>query len=351
MVVVRQVQIGDLDDLLQLAEMTGFGLTTLPRDRKLLERRIRMAKQAFERSPDDPPRGEAFLFVMEDTESGHVIGTSGMVSKVGGFEPFYAYRIDTVVHSSAQLRVHKEIRVLNLVTEHNGPCEIGSLFLSPDHRRHGSGRLLSLARFLFMAEYPQCFDPTVIAEMRGVIDERGQSDFWDALGRHFFDVDFPTADYLSMVDKQFIADLMPRHPIYIPLLPEAARRVIGEVHEQTRPARRVLESEGFEFSGMVDIFEAGPILRCPLGKIRAVRQSVSGKVTDIVSGEIASDDCAISRSEGGFRACLGHVAYHAGDDGKPTSLAIERQAADLLGVSVGDVVRFVKLKAEEPADG
>lgn len=351
MVVVRQVQVGDLDDLLQLAEMTGFGLTTLPRDRKLLERRIRMAKLAFERSPDDPPRGEAFLFVMEDTDSGKVIGTSGMVSKVGGFEPFYAYRIDTVVHSSAQLRVHKEIRVLNLVTEHNGPCEIGSLFLSPDHRRHGSGRLLSLARFLFMAEYPQYFDPTVIAEMRGVIDERGQSDFWDALGRHFFDVDFPTADYLSMVDKQFIADLMPRHPIYIPLLPEAAQGVIGEVHEQTRPARRVLESEGFEFSGMVDIFEAGPILRCSLGKIRAVRQSVAGKVTDIVAGEIASDDYAISQSAGGFRACLGRVTYNTDDNGKAANLAIERKAADLLGVSKGDAVRFVKLKAEKPANG
>ena len=117
------------------------------------------------------------------------------------------------------LNVRKDVRTLTLVEEHNGPCEIGSLFLHPDYRRDGNGRLLSLSRFLFMAEHRQRFEPQVIAEMRGVIDDQGRSPFWDAVGKHFFEIDFPKADYLSMVNKKFIADLMPRHPLYVPLLP------------------------------------------------------------------------------------------------------------------------------------
>src|SRR5262249_22653987 len=158
---------------------------------------------------------------------------------------FYAYRIEKAVHESDVLKVRKEVPFLKLVTEHNGPCEIGSLFLAPSYRRDGNGRFLSLVRFLFMAEQPKRFDPVVIAELRGVIDDLGHSAFWDALGRHFFEVEYPTADYLSMVNKKFIADLMPSHPIYIPLLPKEAQAVIGQVHEQTRPALKILEDEGF----------------------------------------------------------------------------------------------------------
>ena len=58
--------------------------------------------------------------------------------------------------------------MLHLVAEHNGPCEIGSLFLAPVHRGGHNGRVLSLSRFLFMADHEHCFDPVVLAEMRGV---------------------------------------------------------------------------------------------------------------------------------------------------------------------------------------
>src|SRR6202012_5011720 len=117
------------------------------------------------------------------------------------------------------------------------------LFLAPAYRKDGNGRLLSMSRFLFMAEHPDYVDPTIIAEMRGVVDDQGHSPFWEAVGRHFFDIDFPTADYLSMVNKRFIADLMPKHPIYITLLPREAQAVIGKVHDQTEPAMAMLQQE------------------------------------------------------------------------------------------------------------
>ncbi|MFA9477242.1 arginine N-succinyltransferase [Phycisphaerales bacterium AB-hyl4] len=342
MLLIRPVILEDVDDLVTLAHHTGFGLTTLPRDRAMLERRVRDSLRGFEKLESDPPRGESYLFVMEDLSTHKIVGTSGMVSKVGGFEPFYAYRIETSVHESQTLGVRKEIPTLHLLLDHDGPCEIGSLFLHPDHRRHGNGRALSLVRFLFMADHASLFDPVVIAEMRGVIDRAGGSAFWDAVGKHFFDLDFPKADYLSIVNKQFIGDLMPKHPIYIPLLPPEAQAVIGQVHDETRPAKRILELEGFQFSGMVDIFEAGPVLRCERDAIRTVRDSQLTQVRDITDDAVEGPMHLISNTRRAFRAC--HTAYATNGQG----LVLRREIAEALEVEPGDSVRHLPLHAPEP---
>jgi arginine N-succinyltransferase len=343
MVIMRPVATSDLNDLLSLASMTGFGLTTLPHDPQWLARRIRDSQRGFQQVEGDPPRGESFLFVMEDQETGRVVGTCGIVSKVGGFEPFYAYRIDATTFQSEMLKVKKEIRTLHLVTEHNGPCEVGSLFLSPSHRKAGNGRLLSLCRFLFIAEHPGYFDTTVIAEMRGVLDENGRSAFWEAVGRHFFDIDYPKADYLSILNKKFIADLMPRYPIYISLLPAEAQAVIGQVHEQTKPALHMLEQQGFAFAGMVDIFEAGPVVSCPRDEIRPVRESVRATVADISESAVDAPECAVARCEGEFRAAAGPVQMlHEG------GVRIGAEMARGLGVKRGDGVRYVALRSAKP---
>src|SRR5207244_699397 len=135
------------------------------------------------------------------------------------------------------------------------------------------GRLLQLVRFLFMAEHPQCFESTVVSEIRGVVDAAGRSPFWDALGQHFFDIDFAEADRLSIVNKRFIADLMPRHPIYIPLLPKTAQEVIGKPHPESQRAVTNLEAQGFKFNNQVDIFDAGPVMICPRDEVKTVKRS------------------------------------------------------------------------------
>jgi arginine N-succinyltransferase len=341
MVIIRPVTLDDLDQLLELAKLTGYGLTTLPKDRELLRRRIRASRHGFDSIDDLSPRGEPYLFVMEDLRTGSVVGTSGVVAKVGGFEPFYAYKVETSIIESKMLNVRKEIKTLHLVLEHNGPCEIGSLFLRPEYRGGGNGRLLSLARFLFMAEHHQHFDPMVIAEMRGVLDEQGRSAFWDALGRQFFEIDYPTADYLSMVNKRFIADLMPRHPIYVALLPAEAQAVIGQVHQQTKPALKILEDEGFQFNGMVDIFEAGPMVSSPLDEIRSVKQSVRADIVDVTDEMLNAPEHVISTTSREMRACRGPVEVVAEGGVRlngPTALA--------LGVKVGQSVRYLLLRSE-----
>lgn len=338
MFVIRPVRDTDVDRLLELADLTSFGLTTLPRDRELLARRVKQSVRAFGHLDDDQPSGQSYLFVLEDTARSLVVGTCGIASKVGGFEPFYAYQIETTVHESKKLGIRREIGVLHLVEEHDGPCEIGSLFLHPDFRAGGNGRLLSLCRFLFMAEYPRLFDEEVIAEMRGVIDETGRTPFWDALGRHFFNLEFPKADYLSIVNKEFIGDLMPRYPIYIPLLPPEAQAVIGEVHDMTRPARSMLESEGFEFRNRVDIFEAGPVLHCRREDIRAVRESKSA-VVSAIEESLAGNEVLIASSSDAFRVCKGTLQV------TESGATITAEVAAALNLSVGDRIRFVSLKA------
>ncbi len=341
MMILRPVAMDDLDALLELSSKTGFGLTTLPTDRELLARRVRGSLAAFERRAEGAARGDAYLFVMEDVARGAVVGTTGIVSKVGGFDPFYAYRIETSVHESKRLDVRKEVKTLHLVAEHDGPCEIGSLFLAPEARRGGNGRLLSVARFVFISERPDDFDPNVIAEMRGVIDDAGHSVFWEAIGQHFFDVDFPTADYLSVVDKRFIADLMPTHPIYLPLLPKAAQAVIGKVHPDTEPALRMLEREGFRDCGMVDIFEGGPVIACPRDEIRAVRECearVVAEVADEAPEHFEGPSWVVARPDP-FRACAAPLRF-VDDDG----VVLAARTALALGVKVGERVRFVAMR-------
>jgi len=344
MLVLRPIHPDDLDQLMNLVTLTGFGLTTLPRDAELLRDRIIESQVSFERMTKRP-RGETYLFVMEDLRTGKVIGTCGIVSKVGGFEPFYAYRVETSVHESEMLSVRKEIQKLQLVKDHNGPSEIGSLFLSPDYRRHNNGRLLSLGRFLFMAEHLQRFDPVVIAEMRGVIDDRGHSPFWDAIGKHFFDIDFPKADYLSMVNKKFIADLMPTHPIYVPLLPPEAQAVIGKVHEQTSPALKMLQDEGFHFTGEIDIFEGGPVVSCQRDQIRTIRESRRAVIADVADDLPGSEDYVLCNIRKDFRVCKGIVEPIA--DG---TIRLTSRTALSLNVKVGDTVRFAPIRAQEPVE-
>lgn len=337
---IRPVEERDLDQLHELAQMTKYGLTTLPKDRAVFEKRVRQSRRAFDDLNDADPQGQLYLFVMEDTALQKVVGTCGIVSKVGGFKPFYAFRLETEVQESKTLGSKHEHRVLHLFKNHDGPTEIGSLFLHPEYRGGGNGRVLSLSRFLFIAEYPKLFEQEVIAEMRGVVDETGNSPFWEALGIHFFGIDFPNADMLSLINKDFIEELIPRHPVYLDLLSPEAQASVAEVHPNTVPARRLLESEGFAYDNMVDIFEAGPVLHCLQSEIRTVKQSDTLTVTGI-EPEMGNDSviAIVSAKDGFFRASGGKIAQSS--DG----LVLDSHLAADLQVSVGDSVRFAPLKA------
>src|SRR4051812_38560033 len=327
MVLVRPVATSDLEALLDLASLAGVGLTTLPKDRALLAKRIAKSVESLRRFADRPG-GESYLFVMEDLATRRVIGACGVVSKVGGFQPFYGYKIESSLFESRTINVRKEVPILKLDEEHDGPCEIGSLFLHPDFRHDRNGKMLQLVRFLFIAEHPDIFESTVVSEIRGVLDERGHSPFWDALGHHFFGIDFAEADRLSIVNKKFIADLMPDHPIYIPLLPAEAQAVIGKPHKESAKAVTNLEREGFSYSGMVDIFDAGPLMSCARDEIRTVRASRRAVIGGIGDESIAGPLFMIGTTSDDFRAVKCPI-----DRRNVEGIRIPAQSAAALGVN------------------
>jgi arginine N-succinyltransferase len=337
MLFVRPVSLADLEQLLELAGAAGVGLTTLPKDRDILKRRVEKSVRSMEQIPDRPG-GEVYLFVLEDLATKKIAGACGIISKVGGYEPFYAYKIKKETHQSKELGVKKDISVLKLVHEHSGPAEIGSLYLSPEYRGKDAGRLLQLSRFLFVAEHRDAFEPEVVSELRGVIDASGQSVFWDALGRHFFDIEFRQADYLSVVSKKFIADMMPKHPIYIPLLPTAAQDVIGKTHESSKPALKNLEDEGFKFNGMVDIFDAGPCVACQRDDIRTVRESKVATISAITAESIDSPTYLICTRKNDFRVCTAPLLL------TESGITLGAAPAATLGVSPGQEIRFSPLR-------
>ena len=331
--IVRSVRPDDLDPLFELIQKSEFGLTTLKVSKDVLATRIEESVFAFSRKSTQRG-GHPYVFVMEDSESQEIVGTCAIYSKVGGFEPFYSYEIKTSVHSSEDLGVHKEIATLHLREEHNGPTEIGSLFLSPTFWGQGHGGLLSMSRFLFMAQFPNLFEEEVIAEMRGVVDSDGKSPLWAALGSYFFQMEFPKAETLTSKSKKFIAELMPRHPIYIPLLPEDAQEVIGKVHDFTKPALAMLEKEGFEFRQLVDIFDGGPSVHCALSEIQTVRTS---QVANVAAVQDVADDVPkylLSNCSMDFRCCKGSAIVEG------QSVTLSPSVARNLSVKVGDSIRW-----------
>jgi arginine N-succinyltransferase len=225
MIIIRPIQHDDYDALHRIAIESGHGFTSLPVNEELLTQRITRAEYSFSKTVTQPG-DEGYLFVMEYTETGQVVGTSGIEAAVGLEDAFYHYHLGKVVHSSRQLNIYNTVETLSLCNDYTGASEICTLFLSESHRKDGNGRFLSRVRFLFIAEHLERFSSTVIAEMRGVSDDQGRSPFWQWLEEHFFSLDFPTADYLTGIGKKgFIAELMPKYPIYVNLLSKEAQQV------------------------------------------------------------------------------------------------------------------------------
>ncbi|MGA6136306.1 arginine N-succinyltransferase [Acinetobacter dispersus] len=275
MMIVRHAAHRDLDDIYRLAQRageSGIGLTSLPQNKDILAERITRTTRTLDGLSE---KCEAsYLFVLEDTSIHKIVGVSAIEVAVGLNEPFYNFHVAKQVHASKALNVYKTLDTLFLSNDHTGCSELCTLFLDPEYRKNQNGKFLSKVRFLFIAAFRSFFEERLIAEMRGFSDQNGQSPFWDSLGYLFFNMDFAAADYLSGVgQKAFIAELMPRFPVYVDLLSSEAREVIAEVHPHTLPAAKVLMSEGLKYQGYVDIFDAGPTLEANTAELRAVKES------------------------------------------------------------------------------
>ncbi|GHG05542.1 arginine N-succinyltransferase [Thalassotalea marina] len=336
MIIIRPIRSSDYDALHTIAIESGHGFTSLPINEELLQNRISHSEASFAKSVTEPGN-EGYLFVMEDTKTGQVVGTSGIEAAVGLDDAFYHYHLGKVVHSSRKLNIYNTVETLSLCNDYTGSTEICTLFLSEKYRKNKNGRFLSRMRFLFIAEHLERFSDTVIAEMRGVSDENGRSPFWDWLEEHFFSMDFPTADYLTGIGKKvFIAELMPKYPIYVNLLSKDAQKVINQVHKNTKPALRLLEAEGFSKRGYVDIFDAGPTVEAQTRDIRSVHENLRCQV---IIGEVSSKDRYIicNTQVENFRAVQSPISLRE----TAKQAVIPADVAEALMVNEGDWIRVI----------
>ncbi|HIH2618986.1 TPA: arginine N-succinyltransferase [Burkholderia cenocepacia] len=342
MIVVRVVQTGDVDALVSLAQETGPGLTTFKPDRDALAARIERSRRTLEGKA--APGEAGYFFVMEESKTGDIAGVCGIETQVGLEQPFYNYRVSTVVHASQELGVWTRMSALNISHDLTGYAEVCSLFLSPRYRTGGVGGLLSRSRFMFIAQFRDRFPERICAELRGHFDEDGTSPFWRAVGSHFYQIDFNAADYLSSHGrKSFLAELMPRYPVYVDLLPQDAQDAVGLTHRDTLPARKMLEAEGLRYQNHVDIFDAGPVLECHVNDLRTVRESVVVPVA--IGVPDARDDAPKSlvsnTSLGDFRVGVAPGVVANG------SFVLSADDAVALDVKDGDPVRVLPLKVKQ----
>ena len=339
MFIVRPIEAKDLDGLMNLIKNSGHGLTSLPKDENIIKNKILISERSFAQR-GDRPNGESFLFVMEEVFTGKIVGVSGIISKIGGFDPYFFYRLEREEVCSKLLDRKNTITSLHLEKVHSGPAEICSLFLDKKYRNSQNGRFLSLSRFHFMANFPELFEKKVIAEMRGQVNSKGHSPFWDAVGQKFMNIDFVKADYLALKGRQFIEELLPKYPIIVNLLPDSAQEVIEKVHPNTEPALHILKQEGFDLSGYVGIFEPGPVIECELKKVRSYKDSAQSKVVEISEKKIKSNLHIISSlRRDTFMATLGGIQKENAKE-----VVIDEVTASQLKIKLGDTVRHSSFK-------
>lgn len=337
--IIRAAQPDDVQHLYEMAKRTGGGFTNLPPDRKALSAKLERAAAAFARTEDEI-EDDLFVFVLENTDTGEVRGTCQIFSRVGQKWPFYSYRLGTLTQHSVELNKTFRAEMLTLTTDLEGCTEVGGLFLHPGERSGGLGMLIARSRYLYIRNHRARFGDKTLAELRGVIDEAGGSPFWDGVAGRFFGMNFQQADQFNAVHgNQFIADLMPKHPVYTAMLPESARAVIGMPHPSGRAAMRMLENEGFHWENYIDIFDGGPTMTARTDQIRSIKEAADSLIVAI--DPMLGDHKRGEKDLVAHGALDGFVATYGWLEKRDGGIAIDPDGARLLGVGEGDTITHV----------
>ncbi|MCC8401493.1 arginine/ornithine succinyltransferase subunit alpha [Paraburkholderia sp. MMS20-SJTN17] len=338
MLFVRPGRLADLDALEQMARTAQPVLHSLPHDRRALEARVALSEDSF-RAEVDFPGEEFYLFVLEDSETGKLMGTASIVAAAGYADPFYVFRNDALIHASRELHVNRKIHALTMSHELTGKSRLAGYYIDPSLRGDAAAQLMSRARMMYIAANRKRFTPEVFSLLLGVTDENGVSPFWEAVGRKFFGRDFADIEVESGGrSRTFIAEVMPTYPVYVPLLPEAAQRVLGEPDANALLAYEIHIEEGFETDRYVDIFDAGPVLTAQVDRSVSVRHNETRVVREGPATHGQTYLIAHNGAGGEFRCVLGELA-----PGKEAGAVLSQAARAALGVREGDAVRCVPL--------
>jgi len=368
MFLIRRAKVDDIPTLLKLAKMVHF--INLPPDREIIAEKVAWSRNCFlmaasgevgaaPRKRESPAehgalaagirgitgRSPLFMFVLEEIETRGVIGTSQIISRMGGpGHPNVSLQLSRKEMFSQSLQMGVTHTVAKLYLDESGPTEIGGLILQPSFRGHRLklGRFISIVRFHFIGLHREFFADRCLAEMMGMISQDGENPFWDYCTRCFINLTYEQADRFCQQSKEFIMTLFPREDIYLTLIAPEARSVVGQVSEETIPARRMLEDLGFKYHQRVDPFDGGPHLEAPMDDIELVRSTGRTRLGEPVKDASSFKHSGIVSTlddDGEFRAV--QTAYEIDRAGK---LTLPKDVFALIEGRVGVECGYTPLK-------
>jgi arginine N-succinyltransferase len=338
MLVLRPVELTDLPQLQQLARDSLVGVTSLPDNTECLREKILDSCASFEKNVEGHGP-ENYFFVLEDLTQERLVGCSEILATAGFSEPFYSLRNRHFTSASRELNIEHGVPALSLCHDLSGHTLLRGFHIDAALVRTRFSELLSRARLLFIAAHSRRFSEAVITEIVGFSSDEGHSPFWDAVGKHFFDLPYAEAERLcGLESRTFLAELMPQYPIYVPMLPQAAQDCIGRIHPDGQEAFDILEREGFETNSYIDLFDGGPTLYARTPGIRSIAQSQTGTAKPGASIDARGSYLVSNDSLKDYRAIVADLDYQTG---QPVGLSAEMCAA--LNVTEGSPIRLIAL--------
>ena len=336
MLTIRPAQYSDLEALAGISAAVSALDASLSNDVKVLERLLARSEESFAAEIDFP--GEEQYLLVAAEPAGVIIGAMLIVAAAGYPGADYSFRNETIIHASHELEVNHRLYALTLTHDLSGFTLLRPPVTLPGGLAPVVGRALLQAALCFIAENPHRFAEDLIAPLPGLVDDQGESPFWSAVGSKFFGVSYREAERHALgKDRSFMAELMPHHPIYVPLLPESAQTALGQTRDEFMATYALLIDEGFEAERYVDVFDGGPTFFVKRDLARAVQCGRVVPVSVEPTGRPNAVACVLANLETRhFRATLASAAMCP--DG---NVVVTADVADRLELIDQDEVRCV----------
>lgn len=325
---IRPFAMEDAPALLDLIKESSGGLSSLQPRLDFLKDYIQSSVNSFGgKYPLEKPH-KYLLGMFEQSHNnkgaGRLIGCSAVKTQIGIESPF----INFDLHGDG------ENQTLRASSRFKGATEVGSLFLHPDYRDSGLGRYLAKVRYHLIGSEPWRFGDMVIAELRGICGKEG-SPLYDHLFEYKLDKTFLEADaeYFDR-DPNSLGDIVPIGAVPTYNFPIEVKMSLAQPHPTGVGAMRLLQNEGFIFSGTIDLFDAGPIMSVHRDTIRTTLQTktlASLSATDLID---AQDSLISVGTVSDFRAVVTPATE------VERGVIVPQRALEALGVEAGTPLRF-----------
>lgn len=328
----RPITADDAPDLLKLVSQSSGGLSSLQPRLAFLKDYIASSEKSFsgEKNLEDPHK---YLLGLFDIRANRLIGCAAVKTQIGKDSPFINFDI----------KGDGPDQCLQASSRFTGATEVGSLFLHPDYRADGLGRYLAKVRYLLMASEPWRFGDSVIAELRGICGAKG-SPLYDHLFEYKLEKTFLEAD-AEYYDRNpdALGDIVPIGCIDTFEMPLGVKASLGQPHPSGIGAMRLLQREGFIFSGTIDLFDAGPIMSVHRDTIRTIMNAKTDTIVASPSGAQGEPTLIASGKVADFRAVLTPATMS--DNG----LLVLPEAIHTLGAKMGGEVRYWQAEQRKTA--